>query len=320
LRETSTYFLCELLLDDAALAALAALDSANECVAEIEERVRATLSAAVAAHANALDRAAEMLGALDLLLARVSFAQRYACVVPEIESDAGVAFTDARYLPLASTLERYGRRYAPISLELAGIGVVTGPNMGGKSASLRTVGFLAACVALGVPVPAREARIALFDAIAWLGIGSAQSDEGLLSAFGSEVVAVRAFLNGSARRSLVLIDEFARTTSPLEGRALLVALLETLHERGSIALAATHLANVVPSAGAAHFSIGGLADLAARGPAPLDLETALARIASAMDYRLRRVSEDAIPVSDAIALAEALGLEPEFIVRAKAHL
>jgi len=320
LREASTYLLCELSLDAAALEALAALAAANERVAETEERLRAKLSARVAEHATALERAAEMLGALDLFLARTAFAQRYDCAVPELAACAGIGFTGARYLPLAASLERHARRYVPISMELSGIGIVTGPNMGGKTAALRTLGFLAACVVRGVPVPASRARIPLFGDIAWLGIGAEPGDDGLLSAFGSEVVAVRAFLEREPRRSLVLIDEFARTTSPLEGRALLVALLETLRARGALALAATHLANVVPSGGAMHFSIGGFANVPARNGRPLDLETALARIADAMDYRLRRVSEDAVPASDAIALADALGLEPDLIARAKASL
>jgi hypothetical protein len=319
LRESSTFLLCELSLDEPALAAEAALDAANAAVAEHEERVRAELSAAIARHAPALEEAAAMLGALDRFAARVAFAQRYACAVPDIV-EAGIAFSDARYLPLAVALEGRGRRYAPISLELNGIGIVTGPNMGGKTAALRTLGFLAACAVLGVPVPARAARIPLFDAIAWLGIGTPANDEGLLSAFGAEVVAVRSFLAAPVRRPLVLIDEFARTTSPLEGRALLAALLETLQGRGALALAATHLAGVLPEHGAAHFAIGGLRDLPPRTSAPLDLESALERIAGAMDYRVHPVAAGAVPVSDAIALADALGLAPELIARARAHL
>jgi hypothetical protein len=317
LRETPAYLLCEISLDEAALEALAARDAAFSQVAEAEERVRARLSQCVGERAAELDTAAAALGALDLFAARVAFAMRYGCVVPQIAARAGVTFESARYLPLAAALERSGRRYVPISLHLAGIGIVTGPNMGGKTAALRTVGFLAACVALGVPVPADAAEIALFDEIAWLGIGAQVAEDGLLSAFGSEVVAVRSFLDGGMRRELVLIDEFARTTSPLEGRALLVALLETLHARGALALAATHLANVTPG-GATHFAIGGLAAIAPQSNGPLDLATALARIADAMDYRLHEVSQDTVPASDAIALAEALGLEPALIARAKA--
>jgi len=315
-REAATYALCELALDDAALAALGARDAAVVAVAEAEEAVRARLSVAVAAAAVALERACDVLGDIDLLVARASFAQRYGCVEPEIV-EAEIAFVDARYLPLALALERRGRRYAPISLELGGIGVVTGPNMGGKSASLRTIGFVAACVALGVPVPAASARVPLFDEIAWLGLAAAPADDGLLSAFGSEVVEARAFLQRGWSRALVLVDEFARTTAPREGRALLIALLETLRERGTLALAATHLTGVADAARAEHYAMGGLKRLPATAGAPLALDAALSRIAQAMDYRLVRVAEDAVPAADAIALAEALGLDAATIARAR---
>jgi DNA mismatch repair protein MutS2 len=198
------------------------------------------------------------------------------------------------------------------------MGVVTGPNMGGKTAALRTLGFLAACVALGVPVPAAEARLPLFDEIVWLGIGAAALEDGLLSSFGAEVVTLRSFLDRQAARPLVLVDEFARTTSPREGRALLVALLETLEQRGALGLAATHLAQV--TAAGSHFAIGGLRELPPRDGPPLELEAALRRIAQAMDYRLRRVSGDSGAPGDAIALADALGLDAELIARAKEHL
>jgi hypothetical protein len=320
LRETQTYLLCAVSLDEPALAAQATRDAAAARVAEVEERVRGRLSADVAASAPALESARDALGVLDLLVARAQFAQQYACVVPEILEKPEAAFADARYLPLALALERHGRRYAPISLELDGIGVVTGPNMGGKTAALRTLGFLVACVALGVPVPATSARLPLVDEIAWLGIGAAPEDDGLLSSFGAEVVALRTFLGRELALPLVLIDEFARTTSPREGRALLVALLETLRERGALALAATHLAHVTPNGPVAQFAIGGLDELPPRDGAPLDLEAALRRISLAMDYRLRRVAGDAQPPADAIALADALGLDAGLIARAKEHM
>lgn len=318
LREFPTYLLCEIALDEDALAALTARDAATARVAQAEEDVRARLSALVAIEAAALERASDALGDLDVLVARAQFAQTYACVVPEVVDAAALGFARARYLPLAFALEQHGRRYAPISLELEGMGVVTGPNMGGKTAALRTLGFLAACVALGVPVPAAEARLPLFDDIAWLGIGAAADDDGLLSSFGAEVVALRSFLDRRAVRPLVLIDEFARTTSPREGRALLVALLETLEQRGALGLAATHLAQVAPAG--SHFASGGLRELPPHEGPPLELEAALRRIAQAMDYRLRRVPDDAGPPGDAIALADALGLDAELIARAKEQL
>ncbi len=324
-REAPTFLLCEIALDDVALDALADRDAAVACVAAAEDAVRARLTAGVARAVPALARACDALGELDLLVARARFARTYACVVPEIATDGGYALAMARDEPLREALARHGRTYAPISFDLAAIGVVTGPNMGGKTAALRTLGFVAACVALGVPVPAACARVVLVDEIAWLGIGAGcAADDGLLSSFGREVVSLRAFLARPPRRALALVDEFARTTSPREGRALLVALLERLRDRGALGLAATHLADIARDAGVAHYAVGGVrAD--ARGfaddlEAPLDLDAALARIARAMDYRIARVDEDAVPAADALELARALGLDAPLVARARAAL
>jgi len=197
------------------------------------------------------------------------------------------------------------------------MGVVTGPNMGGKTAALRTLGFLTACVALGVPVPADSAALPLVDEIVWLGGTHETPQDGLLSSFGAEIVELRAVLAHSTARSLFLIDEFARTTSPREGRALLVALLERLAERDVFGLAATHLAGVSRAARIPHYAIGGRGVLGARAAVPLPLEAALARIAQAMDYRLVQVAEGDAPESDALALADALGLDAALVARAR---
>ncbi|MGP6159339.1 MAG: MutS-related protein [Vulcanimicrobiaceae bacterium] len=323
-REAPTYRLCELVLDDEALATLEARAAGKARVAEAEEAVRARLSQAVTAAAGALEEACERLGALDCLVARARFAQRYGARAPRIADEPVLAFKDARCLPLEEALARHGRRYTPISLELAGLGVLTGPNMGGKSAALRTCGFVAACAALGVPVPAASARVALFDEIAWLGIAPAAAraaeEDGLLSSFGAEIVALRAFFERAATRALVLLDEFARTASPSEARALSIAVLETLRERGACGLAATHLADVGAAGGLSRFAITGPRALPEASDGPLSLEDALERIAQAMDYRVRRVEADGAPLADALGLAQALGLERSLVTRARAVL
>ncbi|MBC5800692.1 MAG: hypothetical protein GIW94_12095 [Candidatus Eremiobacteraeota bacterium] len=318
-RESPTYLLCELALDEEALQAQAERDAAAACVADAEEAVRARLSARVAAGASALEHACETLGALDLFVARALFAQRHACIVPEIVQRAEIAFEEARYLPLATALAERGRAYLPLTLELNGVGVVTGPNMGGKTAALRTLGFVAACLALGVPVPARAARVPLLDEVAWLGIGAPGASDGLLSTFASEIVDAAAFLQRRPSRALVLADEFARTTSPREGRALLVALLATLRSRGCLALASTHFERVAEAADASHYATGIVAAFA-DDEATLGLDAALQRIAQAMDYGLRIVTADAPPRADALALAGALGLDGTVLERAREEL
>jgi len=320
-REAPTYLLCELALDSPALEALARRDDAASRVEDEEEAVRARLSASVAGAARALEAACDALGDLDALVARARFAIRYDGVVPEIALDGAYVLVAARYEPLRDALARHGRSYAPVSLDLQTLGVVTGPNMGGKTAALRMLGFVAACVAHGVPVPAAEARVVLVDQIAWIGIGATAAGDALLSSFGAEVVGLRALLGREPGRALVLIDEFARTTSPREGRALLIALLERLRERGARGLAATHLTAIAGDAGVAHYAVGGTrAPAAGDAAVPLDLDTALARIARATDYTIVRADESAVPAADALDLAAALGLDARLVARARAAL
>ncbi len=320
LREAPTYLLCALELDEAALAALASRETAVAAVAEAEEAVRVTLSRNVARAAARLNAACDALGNLESLLARAAFAQRYAGVVPTLVDAPAVTLDEVRYVPLADALALRGGRYAPLSFALFGVGVVTGPNMGGKTAALRALGFAAACVALGVPVPARAATLPLVDEIAWLGSETLPHDDALLSAFGSEVVELRAFMDRGAAPALVLLDEFARATAPREGRALLVALLETLRLRGAVGLAATHFTGIAADAHVPHYAVGGLRELTSPQGARLELDVALAGIARATDYGLARVDERALPAADALALAEALGLDPTLLARARAML
>jgi DNA mismatch repair protein MutS2 len=192
--------------------------------------------------------------------------------------------------------------------------------MGGKSVCLRTCGFIALCAAFGLPVPAVRARASLFGEIAWLGIGSDDAElGGLLSSFAKEVVRVRDVLARNRGRLLVLLDEFARTTTPAEAKALLVALLERLRERNARGLAATHLAGVAQAAGVRHFAVRGLRGIA-QLPTANDLQHALATLADSMDYSVVEVRDDAGAQADALALARILGLDEELIADAYRHL
>jgi dsDNA-specific endonuclease/ATPase MutS2 len=317
LREGATYLLCRLEPDDDELRALGGRDAAEAVVAECEERVRKHLSASVAGHANVLDGARETFGELDALVARARFAQRYACTVPQLSETASASLTNFRYLPLDARLRDCGRSYAPISFALDGVAVVTGPNMGGKTAALRALGFAVACVALGLPVPATAARLPLVDSIAWLGLDASREEAGLLSSFAREVVGLRELLAAPrAARALVLVDEFARTTSPREGRALTIALVRTLVQRGALALVATHYTGVAAAANVAHFASGRLRPLGVTGP-DTSLAAALARIAAGMEYGLVPVGANDVPEADALALAEALGLDPALVALAR---
>lgn len=290
-------------------------DDALERLAIEEEGARRVLAERVAREAGAVAAATRALGALDRSLARVAFAQQWGACVPEI-APGRIAFDGATFAPLAGALGARGHRYTPLSLDLGDVAVLTGPNMGGKSAALATAGFLCACVALGVPPPAREASLPLLDAIDWIGGEGREDRARLLSSYAAEVVRARDALAGATPRTLVLVDEFARTTGPREGRALLIAYTEALRTRGAFALVATHFEGIAEAARTAHVRIAGLRAEALDAVRPSDLDTALDAINAAMDYRIVDARERGTG-SDALALARLLGLDASVVERAR---
>jgi len=310
-RETATYRTAAIVV------AAPERDAALERLAEEEEGARRSLAERVAREAGAVADAAKALGALDHALARIAFAQRWGACVPELVFDR-IAFADATFAPLAEALAAHGRSYTPLSLELRGVAVLTGPNMGGKSAALAAVGFACACVALGVPPPARAASLPLLSAIVWVGGEGPEDRARLLSSYAAEVVRARDTLATASSRVLVLVDEFARTTGPREGRALLIAFAEALGERGAFALLATHFDGVASAAGTPHLRIAGLRGAGFDAVTADDLDAALDAIDAAMDYRVVVDAGDGAAVSDALSLARLLGLDARFIDRARA--
>ncbi len=195
LREAPTYLLCALEYGPTPLAALQRRDAAADEAAAAEQRVRSRLSRLVREHASGLAAASSALGELDVLLAAARFAQIHGCKPATVTTQRVLAFERARFLPLEAELAVAGRRFTPLELELHDAAVLTGPNMGGKSVSLQTCGFIALCVAFGLPVPAQRARSALFDQIAWLGMGREAQIGGLLSSFAREVLELKAILS-----------------------------------------------------------------------------------------------------------------------------
>lgn len=318
-REAPTYLLCELDLDDALLALLARRDAAGDAVAQAEETVRERLAARIRESASELEGALSRFGQLDLLVTQARFARRHACSVPEILNHPRLEFRSGRFLALQAELEADARSYVPIDVELDDLAVLTGPNMGGKSVCLRTCGLIALLAAFGMPVPAESARVALFDELVWLGIGAEGEQGGLLSAFAREVLRLRDVLARPLARPLVLIDEFARTTNPAEGTAIVVATIGRLRARGAVGLVATHLDGVAAAAGVTHYAVRGLRNAPKRVIGG-DLSAALAALAQAMDYSIGAVESAAEEHADAIALAELLGVEPQLVAAARSAL
>ena len=230
---------------------LETIDLNNELVRLREEeqnevlRILREMTELLRAHAPHIQAAVDAIGALELLFAKAGFALDFGCVIPSFspDSDRRLRLTDARHPLLEDVLGRQRKRVVPISLELdekQRTLLISGPNTGGKTVSMKTVGLLALMAQTGLPVPAAQAEFPLFDQVL-ADIGDQQSIEQSLSSYSAHIAHVREMLEAVTPQSLVLLDELGRATDPEEGGALGVSILETFRAKGAFTLASTHL-------------------------------------------------------------------------------
>lgn len=187
----------------------------------------------------------ETLGELDLLFGKAKFAIDFDCTIPRFspKAEPKLLLREARHPLLEDVLRKQKRRIVPISLSLdreRRTLLISGPNTGGKTVSMKTVGLLSLMAQSGLPVPAAEAEFPLFDQVL-ADIGDNQSIQESLSTFSAHIAQVRAMAEQVTPDSLVLLDELGRATDPEEGGALGVAILEHFRRMGAFTLASTHL-------------------------------------------------------------------------------
>ncbi len=206
------------------------------------ERILRVRSEQISAVASELSQTVEAVAAIDIALAkaRLSFdmrAREPAVIANEDGGEQAVDLREARHPLLAS------ETVVPVDIRLGDgqrVLVVTGPNTGGKTVALKTVGLLAMMMQSGMFVPAADGSgMSVFDGI-FADIGDEQSIEQSLSTFSSHMTKIIAMLRAAGRRSLVLIDEIAAGTDPQEGSALARSIITALLDRGALAIVTTH--------------------------------------------------------------------------------
>jgi DNA mismatch repair protein MutS2 len=208
------------------------------------ERILRALTAEVAAHAERIVWCVESLAELDVAFAKAKYAATLRAHPPTL-----VAFDRERFP--GSTVQLYSARHplidpdevVPIDAVLdegTFILVITGPNTGGKTVSLKTVGLLTLMAQCGLHIPAApESMLSVFSEV-YADIGDEQSIEQSLSTFSAHLTHIIDILDHAGDRSLVLLDELGAGTDPTEGAAIARAILEDLRERGSTTFVATH--------------------------------------------------------------------------------
>jgi DNA mismatch repair protein MutS2 len=230
---------------------LETIDLNNEIVRLREEeqrevlRILRELTELLRAHADEIQASVDAIGFLELLFAKAEFAVDFNCVIPRFSPDSNrrLILKAARHPLLEDVLRRQQKQVVPIALELDERHrtlLISGPNTGGKTVSMKTAGLLVLMAQAGLPVPAAEAEFPVFEQVL-ADIGDQQSIAESLSSFSAHIAHVREMLYDVRPQSLVLLDELGRATDPEEGGALGVSILDTFRSNGAFTLASTHL-------------------------------------------------------------------------------
>src|SRR5712692_5079311 len=244
---------------------LETIEQNNELVRLLDEeqaeihRILLEMTRQIGENADAILAATDILAELELQFAKASFAEDYNCVTvtltgseqdsrgdgrirPSEASTGRLLLHRARHPLLERNLKLKNAKIVPVTIEMEGDHrqlVITGPNTGGKTVTLKTLGLLALMAQSGIPVPADRADMPVFDAIL-ADIGDYQSIEQNLSTFSAHVTNIDFISRTATANSLVLLDELGSATDPEEGAALAVAIAEHFRNVGCMIVISTH--------------------------------------------------------------------------------
>lgn len=289
-----------------------------------EEAVCRTLSERIAEWVDALHENCEAIGCLDFDLGKAVYANKKRCVRPAIAEGIGMSVVNGRNLVVEEILASQGKPYCPVDVRLArGVTAITGANMGGKTISLKMIGQIALLTQYGLYVPCDEAEVGLSNYI-HLMVGDGQNVQRGLSSFGSEMEELREILDRAQDRSLIMIDEIASGTNPVEGLALTKSFIQYFAKKPYITVLTTHFDHATVGEHIVNLQVRGLSgadfDRLYRELSYANRRERIEIIAKYTDYRLVEIEQmDSVP-REALNIARMLGIYPDIIEQAQEYL
>lgn len=277
---------------------------------EIQNEVCTRLSDQLTRWTDVLVSAMEQLAYTDFLLAKAELAIRWNLTRPAVGNH--IEYTGLVNPRLKERNEKVRLRYQPVDVVLhPGVTIITGANMAGKTVLLKSVGTAQTMAQCGMYVPASKAVIKVVEGIV-SSIGDEQDEMNGLSSYAAEIIKISNIL-GSCRNHemLVLIDEPARTTNPIEGRALVQAIIKLLNGMNSTSLITTHYSGL--SGASRRLRVKGFVE--GMSDVPLTPQS----INRFIDYSLTEDSSDDVP-HEALRIASILGCDSEMITLAKEYI
>ncbi|MBM7839701.1 MutS2 family protein [Alkalihalobacillus xiaoxiensis] len=259
------------------------------------ERILYDLTAQLLTYEQAIRIAVEVMHHYDVLFAKAKYSQVIEAIAPNLNEDDHLSFLRARHPMLAQSAVPLTIQFGEEERAL----VITGPNTGGKTVTLKTIGLLTIMAQAGLPIPVDAgSSVAIFKEI-YVDIGDGQSISDNLSTFSSRMVNIIDIMRKTNDRSLVLIDELGSGTDPAEGMALAIVILEQLFKKGATLFATTHYSE--------------MKDFAQTTPGFLNASMEFDLNTLAPTYRLLM---DETGKSQAFDIALKLGMHPEMVERA----
>lgn len=195
----------------------------------------------------ALRKATNFLGLMDFIRAKAKFAQKTDSCKPELVKERTLSWTGARHPILEMALKSQGKKIVPIEIKLGGherLLVISGPNAGGKSVTLKTVALLQYMLQCGLLIPVHpDSKSSLFDNF-FIDIGDEQNLENDLSTYSSHLMSMKHFTQFANKKTILFIDEFGTGTEPQFGGAIAESILLSLNKLGAFGVVTTHYGNL----------------------------------------------------------------------------